>query len=244
MLYTRYHLASRYVPGKDVLEVACGTGIGLGLLAARAASVVGGDIEEANSRIARETYCGSPRITIRQLDAESLSFPDLSFDFVILFEALYYLARPDRFFLEARRVLRPGGVLLISTVNCKWTGFNPSPFSTGYFEVRDLAEALSRQGFDVSILVGFPDDAGGVIRACVGVIRRIAVRLHLIPTTMRGKEWLKRLFYGRLTAIPRQLTEGMFEPEPLVRFTDSTDLRSYRVIYAIARLGLSKEVPQ
>jgi len=235
MLYTRYDLARRYCAGGDVLEVACGAGIGLGLLAVRGGSVVGGDIEEINCRVARQTYDGSPRIAIRRLDAENLPFPDRSFDVVVLFEALYYLPRPERFFNEARRVLRPGGALVVSTVNCQWPGFNPSPFSTKYFEAGELAEILTTRGFEAHLLAGFPEDPGGLIRRCVRLIRRAAVRLQVIPKTMKGKEWLKRIFYGKLIPLPRRLTEGMLEPEPLVEVSHATDVRRYRMLYAIAR---------
>lgn len=244
ILYTRYEFAGRLASGNEVLEVACGAGIGLGLVAAGARSVVGGDIEEAHCKIASQTYDGDPRVRIQRLDAESLPFPDRSFDLVILFEALYYLPRPERFFSEARRVLRPGGVLLISSVNCEWPGFSPSPFSTRYFNARELAEALVRHGFGVRLLAGFPEDTSGLIRGCVSLIRRAAVRFHLIPKTMKGKEWLKRIFYGKLTAIPRRLSEGMLEREPLVDVGDSNDVSRYRFIYAIGKMSTSPEMPQ
>jgi len=196
--------------------------------------VTGGDIDVINCKIAGETYAGDPRISVQRFDAEDLPFRDRSFDVVILFEALYYLPRPERFFSEARRVLRPGGQLLISTVNCEWPGFNPSPFSTKYFAARELAEALTSFRFTVRLLAGFPEDTSGLVQPCVSLIRRAAVRLHLIPKTMKGKEWLKRIFYGKLTPIPRRLTEVILEPEPLVEITESTELRRFRFLYVIA----------
>lgn len=55
-LYQRYHFARQFAKDKDVLEVACGSGIGLGYLAQVATSVVGGDIDEKNVDLARENY--------------------------------------------------------------------------------------------------------------------------------------------------------------------------------------------
>jgi len=126
---------------KDVLEVACGAGVGIGSIAAVARHVVGGDIDVVNCEIARETYKDRPEVEILELDAEKMPFPSASFDLLLLFEALYYLNSPQKFFQEARRLLRPGGKLLISSVNCRWSGFNPSPFSTKYFDAAELAEA-------------------------------------------------------------------------------------------------------
>ena len=55
-LYHRYHTASRYATGKRVFEVACGAG--LGYLARRASSVVGGDYTDSLLRIAQSHYQG------------------------------------------------------------------------------------------------------------------------------------------------------------------------------------------
>lgn len=55
-LYQRYHFARQFAKDKDVLEVACGSGIGLGYLAKVAHRVVGVDIEEKNVESARSCY--------------------------------------------------------------------------------------------------------------------------------------------------------------------------------------------
>ena len=55
-LVQRYCFASEYCKDKDVLEVACGGGIGLGYLARRARKVVGGDIDEKVLEFARRNY--------------------------------------------------------------------------------------------------------------------------------------------------------------------------------------------
>lgn len=234
ILYTRYDLAAKVAAGKEVLEVACGAGVGLGLLARVARRVAGGDIDAHNCSIAEETYRGRADIRIEHLDAQNLPFPDESFDVVVLFEALYYIPSPDAFFREARRVLRPGGSLLISTVNCRWGGFNPSPFSVKYFDAAELAEELARRGFTLEVLGGFPESAGGPAHKVIGLIRKVAVALHLIPKTMKGKEWLKRMFYGKLTPIPSDLTPGICTPAQLEKLGPPYAASQFRFIYVIA----------
>ncbi len=236
ILSTRYELARKHAQGKDVLEVACGAGMGLGLLARTARRLVGGDIDERNLAIARQTYGSRHNVEIKQFDAQDLPFPDASFDVVILYEALYYIPSADAFFREARRVLRPGGTLLISTVNCRWGEFNPSPFSVKYLDAAELAESLARHGFEVEIRGGFPQSTGGLAHVTIGLIRKVAVSLHLVPKTMKGKEWLKRVFYGNLRPIPPELAPDTSTPAPLDELTRPYSADQYRFIYAIAVL--------
>lgn len=124
-MFHRYRFATNFCKGKDVLEIACGAGQGLGYLARKARRVVGGDCTENLIQSAREYY--KDRVELYLLDAHRLPFEDKSFDVVILYEAIYYLAQPEKFVAETRRVLREGGILLIATVNKDWSEFNPSP---------------------------------------------------------------------------------------------------------------------
>ena len=153
---------------------------------------------------------------------------------VILFEAIYYLEDPNVFLLETARVLDSGGVLLISSVNPQWAGFNPSPFSTRYFPAAELAVLLRAHGFEVEVYAAFHEEKDGPAAAAIHALKVAAVKLHLIPKTMRGKELLKRIFFGRLTPIPRELSPGR-PLEPLVRIEEVGDLTKYKMIYAVAR---------
>ena len=232
MLSTRYAWAASHAAKKDVAEIACGAGLGLGCLARVAKSVEAGDLNAANCRIAEATYADRDNIRVRQMDALDLPFADRSLDVVLLFEAIYYLPDADAFLSEASRVLRPGGRLLISTVNREWSGFNASPFHTRYLSAAELTYSLSRAGFAVNLGVGFPEKAGA-LDSVVGQIRRAAVAAHLIPQTMTGKAFLKRLFYGSLEQLPRELPPGRMET--LSQLGPDLDLSIYRTLYAEAR---------
>lgn len=233
ILCTRYEFATRNCSNRRVLEVGCGAGVGLGCLSGSAALVVGADIDERNCATAAGTYAGAEHLHVTRLDATALPFQDASFDVVLLFEAIYYLPDVPRFFCEAKRVLRPAGLLLISSVNPEWTGFNRSPFSKRYYAACELGKELEAAGFRVRLFAGFPERSDTVARKILGYIRKVGVELHLIPKTMKGKELLKRLFYGSLTKIPHDLRQIQAPIEELVSVRDGSSLALYKMFYAI-----------
>ncbi|HEV2175942.1 MAG TPA: class I SAM-dependent methyltransferase [Terriglobia bacterium] len=232
-LYHRYRTAASYAAGKDVLEVGCGAGQGLGYMAAKARRVVGGDSTESSLRQARQHSNGATPLV--RLDAHRLPFPRASFDLVILFEAIYYLASPEAFLAEARRVLRPAGTLLVSTVNCSWLDFNPSPFSVRYFAAPDLAASLRRQGFEVELFGAYRAAPETVRDKAVSVLKRSAVRLGLMPRSMKGKELFKRIFFGRLEALPAEVHDGMAEYLPPEMISAETPDCGHKILYAVAQ---------
>jgi ubiquinone/menaquinone biosynthesis C-methylase UbiE/RimJ/RimL family protein N-acetyltransferase len=233
---TRYSLAARYTSGAQVLEVACGSGMGLGLLSQRAKGVVGGDIDQDTCSVALTTHRSNPLIRVCRLNATLLPFRDRYFDVLLLFEAVYYLDNVLQFLQEARRVMKPGGVLVLSSVNCEWSGMNPSPFSVRYYSGQELRDMLSQLGFHTEVLVGFADAQSGLWARARSVVRILAVRLSLIPRTMIGKVWLKRLFNGRLTPLAPLFVEDATELASLVSAEHLLDLRVFRMLYVVAKL--------
>ncbi len=237
-LRTRYELAADLAEGKDVLELACGPGMGLGYLARKARKVVGGDFDFGLVKQAQDYY-GS-RFEIMQMDASDLPFPDDSFDVILLLEAIYYLPEPEKFIAESKRVLRHDGILLICSANCERSDFNPSPFTHRYFSAGELGEMLGNSGFEVELSVAFPVADSGDGGGFLGVLRKIAVKLNLIPKTMGGKELLKKLIYRNLEPFPRELkAEGRLEP--LVAVNSGVDVRGFKVVYATGRLSHSQQ---
>lgn len=233
-LFTRYYFASRFCKDKDVLEVACGSGQGLGYLARYARRVVGGDFDENIVARAKEHY--GDRVDIRQFDAQNLPFNNESFDVVICYEALYYFEEPGRFIQEARRILQRGGVLIICLANKDWTGFNPSPYSYNYFSVPELHALLREVGFEVSMFADSPVDDRGVKNRIINFMKWAAVRMHLIPRTMKGKETLKRLFCGKLCPLPPEITDGMAAYTPPVQISHERKNTQFKVVFAVGHV--------
>ena len=231
MLASRYAWAAAQAISRDVLEVACGAGMGLPRLAEVARSVQAGDMDPENLALAGRACAGCGNVALGELHAPDLPFPDDSFDVVLLFEAIYYLRDAADFFEQARRVLRRGGTLLVVTVNPEWRGFNPSSLATRYWRARELRNELEAAGFQARVQGAFPEIPGWS-QSAVGAVRRAAVALGLVPRSMQGKAVLKRIFYGPLENIPARLHPA--RPAPL-HDLDPADPGRCRVLYATAQ---------
>ncbi len=230
-IYTRYRYASEFCKGKEVLEVACGSGQGLGYLARCANRVVGGDYDEKMLKLANNYYDG--RVELQRLDAHNLPFHDNCFDVVILYEAIYYLEHPEKFVNEAYRVLRKGGVLIICSANKDWSGFNPSPHSYRYLSAPELYLLLHEKQFDTELFGDCPVSEDTMKGNMIGIIKAIAVKLHLIPKTMKGKELLKRVFHGKLFPLPPEINDDLAAYNPPVSIAHDLPSTHYKVLFAV-----------
>lgn len=233
-LAQRYYWAGEFCRGKDVLEVACGAGQGLGYLASLSRSMRAGDITPSLVDQARSHY-GS-RIEITEMDAERLPFEPESLDVVILFEAIYYLPSAERFVEECRRVLRPGGLLLLATANCNLFDFNPSPFSVRYYGVPELGAMLSSHGFDPMFFGGSSVNSAGMKSRALRLAKKMAVTFNLIPGSMSGKRWLKRLVFGKLVPMPNELQAGDVQYTPPNAIDGNQPDTIHQVLYCVAKV--------
>jgi DNA-binding transcriptional ArsR family regulator/precorrin-6B methylase 2 len=102
-------------PIGDLVDIGCGHGRILKLLASRARRAVGVDIDSDARRFARAELllAGLPNCTLRQGDMYRLPLGDGEFDTAILDDVLFDAERPRDAIAEAVRVLRPGGRLLL-----------------------------------------------------------------------------------------------------------------------------------
>jgi len=208
MLVTRYVFAKSFSRDRVVVEVACGGGQGLRFVAGVASFCVGGDLDIDALLLPGWAGRSPGRVSRVQLDAHLLPFRDASVDVVVLFDSIYWLRSAETFACECRRVLKSGGQALISTVNTAWKEFVPSPYGTRYLSATELRNLFCEAGFAVTLYAAFPVDGKKPMAGVVSLIRRFASRLGLIPTGIRAKEALKRVFYGELKQIPAQICEG------------------------------------
>lgn len=132
----RYRFAKEFVKGKDVLDMACGEGYGSFILAEDAESVVGVDISPVCVRHASEKYGGAG---LRFVEGSITDIPPEgrgAYDVVVCFEALEHIEAHDELMDQVKRLLKPGGVFIVSTPD-KGT-YSDRPGYHNPFHLREL----------------------------------------------------------------------------------------------------------
>jgi SAM-dependent methyltransferase len=104
-----------------VLDMGCGPGYVSAAAAERGAKPIGLDFSQEMIAIAKRTF---PNIEFREGDAQSLPFPDQTFDRAVANFALLHLANPERAMAEACRVLKPDCRFGFTT----WAKIEENPF--------------------------------------------------------------------------------------------------------------------
>lgn len=157
----RYLLARDFARGKDVLDIACGEGYGTALLAQVARRVIGVDIDPPTVAHAATQYV---RANLHYVtgDARGIPLASASVDLVVSFETLEHFAEQEMFLAEVRRVLRPGGLLVISTPDSDV--YSPVGAGANTFHLREL----SREEFVATLSRDFRHVTVSSQRALVG----------------------------------------------------------------------------
>jgi SAM-dependent methyltransferase len=138
--------------GRRVLEVGCGPGRYVSMLQTMGFDVTGVDpIPFPEWDLVR---AHGDAVFMDQIKAEHLPFPDQSFDHVTCIGTLLYVGDVEKSLAEMRRVLRPGGRILIRTVNrtnryTRRSGKKLDPISNNLFTLSELVKCVETAGFEV-----------------------------------------------------------------------------------------------
>ncbi len=137
----RYRFAAERARGR-VLDVACGTGYGAAMLGAVGVDLSIPALRHALRRGARAVAADAARLPFGR-----------AFDAVVSFETIEHVADPERFVAECARVLRAGGLLIVSTPNRElWSPRSARPcqrYHVREFDRREFLRVL--RGFRVEL---------------------------------------------------------------------------------------------
>ncbi len=144
--FSRYAFAARYAAGRQVLDAGCGAGYGAAELSLTAANVLGIDASQEAVSYARQHY-GTGNLHFLVASASQIPVRAQEFDLITAFELIEHLEEWHAFLCEMRRLLRPGGLFIVSTPNREYYAESraergPNPFHQHEFDAPEFVHEL------------------------------------------------------------------------------------------------------
>lgn len=139
----RYRLACEYTEDKIVLDCASGTGYGADILQklGRAKQVYGLELSKESCEYAQKIY-SSEKTKFINGSILDIPFEDNYFDVFTSFETIEHVDNEEKQFAEIKRVLKNGGIYILSTPN-DWESNVINPYHVRQYTYSTLKEALS-----------------------------------------------------------------------------------------------------
>jgi ubiquinone/menaquinone biosynthesis C-methylase UbiE len=194
-------IAPKIRPHSHVLDIGCGQGWQLAeIRKLRPAAILQGiDISPKLVMLARERVPGA---CFQTGDADNLPYCDAQFEVVLMTEVLEHLADPVLALTQIRRVLKPGGWLLMTVPNRDWMRYEwylssrkaYQPVDDKWYRVAEVQSYLTQAGFVIRRITGAENFyfGGGLLR----LVEKLA--LHTCPWLQRK---MKRAIYLNQTPV-------------------------------------------
>ncbi len=134
-----YDFATKHIGGK-VLEVGSGEGYGIEILAPLATKYMAIDKFQTQLPVSAQKF---KQVSFRQVSVPPLPFEDNSFDAVVSFQVIEHIEEDEALVKEIHRVLKPGGVLVLTTPN-RTMSLTRNPWHVREYTPDELKALLNR----------------------------------------------------------------------------------------------------
>lgn len=184
----RYFFVKKFVKNKIVVDVACGNGYGTYLLANSGARFVYGiDNNKKAIELAKKNY-QQKNINFILGNAQKISLKSNLADVVVSFETIEHLKYPKKFLKETKRILKPRGILLLSTPN-REISYEDNPYHLNEYTFPELNTLLS--DFPEKIFFGQRPVYKHVVRLYKNIYKNISSIPTLVPLKffLRFRPW-------------------------------------------------------
>ena len=241
-----YRMRHRYSWAKELvnkdkigLELCCGSGQGLKILSEKSDKLYAVDItqsliDQANKNSPDNVIC---------THGDGLTFLENSenefYDYIIMFECIYYFKSLDRLIDSAKKSLKPGGLILLTWPNPLKKDFVKCQYTYCYPLLKDLKKFSQEEnkGFNTEFY-GFQIlNNKSLFKIIKSKIKTLAIKLNLIPKTQKGRLFLKRIFQGKMVEMPKCIEYLKIDKDSLINITNDKDLQLKEplVIYGIIK---------
>ena len=194
--------------GKPVLEIGCGLGSHAQLLIQAGSILSAIDLTPKAVELTRKRLSlNGLKADVMQMDAERMTFPDGTFDFIWSWGAIHHSAHPEAILKEAYRVLKPSGELRLMV-------YHQQSLSAAINLLRGVLSGKTLSGMSpADILSHYSDGAiarfytarqlSRMLRTCgfsIRSMRTLGQKSELIP--LPGKGWIGRVKSVLLSTVP------------------------------------------
>ncbi len=140
-----YEAAAKLASDRVVLDIGCNVGYGTALVGKESREAIGVDVSPSSVQAANERNAAS-NIRFQTIDGLQLPFGDATFDLVVSFQVIEHIFAPDSYLREIRRVLKPGGTVILTTPNAAirlYDGMKPwNRFHVREYKALELEDLL------------------------------------------------------------------------------------------------------
>lgn len=209
MLHRYSWAVSRLKRTDKVLELCCGCGQGLSLLADNCLTIEAVDRTSTLVEMASLITAKNLRVYKQEVGDFLSRVKESTYDVIIMFECIYFFPDLEAVLKLCKISLNPGGRLLCCWPNPRYQGFTPCDHTYIYPTLDESIELLSMDGCkSKTIINGVLDSEGssGIQDALFRTIKSIATSLKLIPKKQSSRQTLKRIFSGPLVTMPSSLS--------------------------------------
>ena len=225
----RYRFACQLVTsGARVLDVACGAGFGLQMLLQQpGVRPLGVDLDPTAVAEARAL---APAASLVRADAARLPLLDQVVDLAISFETIEHVPDARALVAELRRVVRPGGCLVLSTPNREF--FPPQRRTRNPFHVREFSAGELRE-----LLLAFFAEVvlhGQRVSPSYRYVPFLLVKPARQPSAVAWK-LVNRLPFAVKDALARRLTGRPFFPGETDYVFTPNEWQNAHALVAVAR---------
>lgn len=150
-----YEYAIPVIKGKKVLDVGCGNAYGTALMAVDAEEITGFDYDRGTIEENKKKYGAVKNLHFVQGAVPPLPLPDACYDVVTAFQFIEHIENRKEFLKECIRVLKPGGVVMVTTPNIK-KSLARNPFHIHEYTFDEMKQEINGipSGFELLGLKG------------------------------------------------------------------------------------------